>query len=362
MKFTTARRVLVFLSLVAVLAPPATCQITNVYLPDANPATGVICNAIPFSSVFGANPGAWSHLTIVPASQLFAQGVLPGHRLVDIRFAPCGSGTIHMPNAQVIVGHLVSPLPTFSLANGFADQTLVYDSTVSGPLDYACTANTWSSLAVGGGSLAWDGFSDVGIFTTHAGLTITSTTGWQGSFWREASLMRHYVNAYQATIALTSSLSGLKMSLVFADPVSLPALAIHYGQGSAGSAGIPAFAVPELPFFGNPAFGLGLQQAHPASTAVLIVSSASSESQIGVGSDVRLLVDVSSSAASLLITMPVTAAGGAFLPAPVPVFASGLVNFTVYCQWAVLGDPNGQMTLLGVPLALSDGLAITLGI
>ena len=47
--------------------------------------------------------------------------------------------------------------------------------------------------------------SDVGIYTTHAGLTISSTTGWQGSFWREATLMRHYVNAYQATMALTSS-------------------------------------------------------------------------------------------------------------------------------------------------------------
>jgi hypothetical protein len=32
-----------------------------------------------------------------------------------------------------------------------------------------------------------------------------------------------------------------------------------------------------------------------------------------------------------------------------------------FCQWAVLGDPNGAMTVYGLPLAFTNGLRITLG-
>jgi hypothetical protein len=336
--------------------------VTNVYLPDANASSGLICNMIPFSSVFGTTVGAWSHLTIIPAPMLAAQGVLPGQKLVDIQFAPCGTGIVHIPNIQVMVGHLQNPLPTFSLLNGFADQTSVYDSTGSGTLSFQCVANTWSSMGIGGGNLAWDGMSDVGVYTTHSGLSISSSTGWQGSFWRDATMMRHYVNAYQATMALTSSLSGLKVGLVFVDPVSFPATRISYGQGAAGTSGVPILDAQEAPYFGNNAFGLAVLQARPGAVAVLMISTVAVDMQIGVGSDVHLMVDLSPTATSFLIPLPVNGFGTAFFPAPLPNYVPGLAGLTVFCQWAILGDPNGQFTIYNLPLAMTDGLMLSLGV
>jgi hypothetical protein len=360
MKFQNARSVLGGLLLLC--AVPAPAQITTVHLPDSNAGSGAACNMIPFSSVFGTPAGSWTHLTVVPAAMLASQGVQPGHKLVDIRFAPCGSGTVQIPSVQVVVGHLVSPLPTFSLLNGFADQTPVYDSATRGALGFACVANTWCSLGVGGGGFAWDGLSDVGIYTSHAGLTISSTTGWQGSFWRAAALMRHYVNSYQASMALTSSLSALKMALTFADPLAMPATATAYGQGTPGSAGVPIFDAPEAPSFGNFAFGLGVAQAWPGGVAVLMLSSAPADAPIGLASDVRVLVDLSPASASLLVPLPVGPAGTASLSLPLPTFDPGLAGFSVWCQWAVLGDPSGQPTVLNLPLALTAGLGLTLGV
>jgi hypothetical protein len=348
--------------LLVLFASSAPAQVTDVFLPDANAAGGASANMIPFSDVFGANPGAWSHLTVIPASLLAARGVLPGDQLIDLRFAPCGTGTVVMPSVQVVVGHVVAPLPTFALMNGFADFVTIYDSTFSGPLAYPCVANTWSALGIGGGSFAWNGASDVGVYTTHSGLSIVSTTGWQGSFWREASLMRHYANSYQASMALSSILNGLKTGLVFANPAVVPATLTQYGQGSAGSFGVPAFTTPQSPSFGNPGFGVGVTQATPGSTAVLLASSAATEVQVGTGADVRLLVDLSPAAAPFLVVSPVDSFGNAFFGVGVPHYVPGLDGFTVYCQWAVVGDPNAAMTVYGAPLAFTDGLRITLGI
>jgi hypothetical protein len=349
-------------ALVLFAAPELRAQVTSVYLPDANAGAGVAANMIPFSSVFGPVPGAWTHLTIIPASVLASHGVLPGDRLLDIQFAPCGSGTITMPSVQVLAGHLVSPIPTFSLANAFADQSLVYDSSASGPHSFSCVANAWSSLGVGGGNFAWDGVRDVGIYTSHAGLTINSTSGWQGSFWRDSALMRHYVNAYQATMALTSALSGLKIGLVFANPFSAPASLVPYGQPAAGGPGFPSFVATEMPTFGNPWFGVGVVNALPGAIAVLIASSGAADVPIGAGVDVRLAVDLSFAAASFMVAMPVNGFGIAYFPAPVPQYFPGLAGLTVFCQGAIVGDPNAPMTLYGIPLALTSGLAITPGL
>lgn len=360
MKFQKAQ--LAAAAALLLLASSASGQVTNVYLPDSNAAGGAAANMIPFSDVFGTVPGAWSHLTVIPASMLAAQGVLAGDKLVDLRFAPSGTGVITMPNVQVVVGHLLAPLPTFSLLNGFADATVVYDSAASGPLTYPCVANTWCSLKVGGGNLAWDGVSDVGVYTTHSGLSISTTTGWQGSFWRASALMRHYANSYQASMALSSILNGLKIGLVFANPTTVPAMLTQYGQGSAGWNGVPAFIANEFPTFGNQAFGLAVTQALPGAVAVLMVSSAPADVQIGVGADARLLVDLSPSSATLFFPMPVGGFGTAFLGASIPNWGPGLEGFTVYCQWAIVGDQSAAMTVYGLPLALTDGLQITLGV
>jgi hypothetical protein len=365
MKFHKTRRVLSFVvALVAFLSGSAIGQVTDVHLPDGNAGTGLTCNMIPFSSVFGAPVGAWTHLQIIPASMLQAGGVQPGQRLVDIRFAPCGSGTVQMQNVQVFVGHLQAPLPTFSLLDGFVDPTPVYDSAVSGPLAFNCVANTWSSLGIGGGNLAWNGTSDVGIFTTHVGLSISSTTGWQGSFWRDATMMRHYRNAFQATMALTSALSGLKIALTFADPTALPPSMTPYGQATAGSSGTPLFFAPEAPSLGNSAFVLGVVQARPGALGALLISSAPADLAIGVGSDVRLLADLSPAAGYMIVPVAIGGSGSAFFPAPLPHFAPGLAGLAVYCQWAIIGDPNGQPTIYGIriPLAFTGGLAVTLGV
>jgi hypothetical protein len=357
-----SRRILAALLAALVLsAAPASGQVTTVYLPDANAGSGVVCNMIPFSPVFGNPAGAWTQLTIVPASMLASQGVPPGHRLVDVRFAPCGSGLVQINDVQILAGHLVSPLPTFSLADGFSDAVVVHDSGASGPLAFACTANTWSSLGVGGGGFVWNGLADVGIYSTHGGVAISSTTGWQGSFWRESALMRHYVNAYQATSALTSSLNALKTSLVFADPAATPASVTGYGPATPGALGVPHCVVAESPAFGNAAFGVGLWQAWPGATAVLLVSSSTANVAIGLSSDVRLLVDLTPGATPLLFAIAASAGGSAWLPAPIPAWDPALAGFTAHCQWAIVGDPGGQPTVLGVPLAMTAGVSITVG-
>jgi hypothetical protein len=362
MKFPKIRSGARNVALCVAITIAAQAQVTDVHLPDANAGNGLVCNMVPFSSVFGAPAGSWTHLVIVPAASLASQGVLPGDKLVDIRFAPCGDGVITMPDVQIVVGHLVAPLPTFSLINGFADQTLVYDSTTEGALTFPCVANTWSSLRVGGGNLAWNGMDDVGIYTTHQGLTIASETGWQGSFWRDAALMRHYVNSYQGSMALTASMSGLKLGLTFANPATVPAARIQYGQGTAGSFGVPVFDAPEAPSFGSDTFSLGVSQAFPGAVAVLLISSVAVDVPIGVGADVRLLADVSPAATSFLVPMPVNAFGAAGVPAPIPQYSMGLAGLTVYCQWAIIGDPMAPMTILGLPLAMTDGLLVSLGV
>jgi hypothetical protein len=118
----------------------------------------------------------------------------------------------------------------------------------------------------------------------------------------------------------------------------------------------------EFPTFGNPAFGLAVTQALPATVAVLLVSSAPADLQIGVGADVRLLVDFSPSSTSLIFPMPVGGFGTAFFGASIPNWGPGLDGFTVYCQWAIVGDSGAAMTTFGLPLALTDGLQITLGV
>ena len=39
-----------------------------------------------------------------------------------------------------------------------------------------------------------------------------------------------------------------------------------------------------------------------------------------------------------------------------------IAGLRVYCQWVVIGDPNGRPTVVGVPLALTDGVAVTIGV
>ena len=84
--------------------------------------------------------------------------------------------------------------------------------------------------------------------------------------------------------------------------------------------------------------------------------------QIGAYTDVRLLVDLSASATSFMMFMPVSGSGTAFFGAPLPNYVPELVGATVYCQWAIIGDPNAVMTIYGARLALTDGLQLTLGI
>ena len=75
----------------------------------------------------------------------------------------------------------------------------------------------------------------------------------------------------------------------------------------------------------------------------------------------RVLVDLSPAATGILVPIPVSGFGTAFFGAPVPNYAPGLAGLTVYCQWAIVGDPSGQPTIFGLPLAITDGLSIPSG-
>ena len=60
--------------------------------------------------------------------------------------------------------------------------------------------------------------------------------------------------------------------------------------------------------------------------------------------------------------VPVGGFGTASFAVSIPNFGSGLEGFTVYCQWAIVGDSGAGMTTYGLPLALTDGLRIVLGV
>ena len=347
----------------ALLAPLARGQYVDAFVPDADATMGVAANSIPFNPNFGAQPGAFTQMIIVSAAQLTAQGVTPGAQLYDLALAPSGTGTLTMNSFKLRIGHLPTPYPAPQLLSAFNDATTLYDTDASGPYSWTVNGNTWCSFGLGGGGFTWNGTSDVGVYSTHQGLTLTSAQGWPGTFWRGGVATRLYAPGYEAATASVMSASALKVRLSFATGPDAFAYSTTYGQPTAGQFGSPfVFTVGE-PQFDNASFAVIMTNAAPFATAVLAWSAASVNWPIGAsGFDVRMNVDLSGNVSHGFFVTPIDGAGVAGVNAPIGSFDPALAGAHIFAQWFVLGDSGGKPTVYGVPLAASSGLSLRIGL
>lgn len=347
----------------ALLAPLARGQYVDAFVPDGDATTGVAANSIPFNPNFGAQPGAFTQMIIVSAAQLAAQGVTPGAQLYDLALAPSGTGTLTMSTFKLRIGHLPTPYPAPQFLSAFNDSTMLYDTDASGPYSWTVIGNTWCSFGLGGGGFTWDGMSDVGVYSTHQGLTLSSAQGWPGTFWRGGVATRLYAPGYQASTASVMSASALKVRLSFATGPDAFAYSTTYGQSTAGQYGSPfVFSVGE-PQFDNASFAVVMTNAAPFATAVLAWSAASVDWPIGAsGYDVRMNVDLSGGVPYGFFSTPIDGAGVAGVSAPIGSFDPALAGAHIYAQWFVIGDAGGKPTVFGVPLAATSGLSLRIGL
>jgi hypothetical protein len=210
--------------LVAAVAPAQTL----VYVPDnAPPLTAG--NTIPFSSA------AYTYMGQIPAA-LMSQT----HTRVDeISFMPGVTNTFTAPTILIGMGHLPSVLPcpfTFPGPGGvtsgsFLDFTVMYDSSVNGPLSWPLTIDQWSPLglgALGGQKFVWNGVNDVGVYVTFTGAS-------GGGAFRRAPNgpnTRTYASTYQAaTSTACGSLFALYIRLTVATNFPLDASTTGGGVG-----------------------------------------------------------------------------------------------------------------------------------
>jgi hypothetical protein len=346
----------------ALLAAFARGQVVDAFVPDASPAAGTAANSIPFNPSFGALPGSFTQMLVVPAAFLTAAGAVPGAQLFDVALAPAGTGTLTFPQFELRVGHVPTPYPAPQMLGAMTDAATLYDTDASGPFFWSVVGNQWNSFGAGGGGFVWNGVDAVGVYTTHAGLILNSA-GWPGTFWRGGAQTRLYAPGYEAATASVMSASALKVRLSFAVGPDAFAYAATYGQGTAGAAGAPfVFTVGE-PQFGNASFGVILSNAYPGSTAVLAWSAAPAAFPIGAaGAAVRLNVDLSGLVPFGFFESPVDSSGLAGLNLPIAAYDPNMAGAHFYAQWFVVGDPQGQPTIFGVPVAATAGLDLRIGL
>lgn len=346
----------------ALLAAVSRGQVVEAYAPDANAAGGAAANSIPFNPGFGALPGAFTQMLVVPAAFLSAAGATPGAQLFDVALAPAGTGTLTFPQFELRVGHVAAPYPAPQLAGALTDAAVLYDTDASGPFFWSVVGNQWNSFGVGGGGFVWNGVDDVGVYTTHAGLQLNSA-GWPGTFWRGGTQTRLYAPGYEAATASVMSASALKVRLSFAAGPDAFAYAATYGPATSGSVGAPFVFTAGEPQFGNASFGVILANAYPGSLGVLAWSAAPAAFPIGAaGASVRMNVDLTGLVPSGFFLAPVDSSGLAGLNLPIGAFDPNVAGTHFYAQWFVLGDPQGKSTIFGVPVAATAGLDLRIGL
>jgi subtilisin-like proprotein convertase family protein len=179
---------------------------TNVYVDDANPATGTT-NTFPFGQANG-----FTTLHFYTAKQLHAAGVTPFQVLTDLAVAPISTGTYNAPTAQVLIGHVLgTPLPG-AWTTTLDTPAIVHDLTY-GPYTFPYVAAAWTSLpGVAAAGFTWDGQRDVGVFiTTSPGVTGTFTAR------RSSTNFRYAVTTFGATTQTPTSTGyfAMKARLTF---------------------------------------------------------------------------------------------------------------------------------------------------
>ena len=209
-------------ALILVLAVGTVSAQNTIAVPDNNPATGAACNVIPFGSGTSTTWTPQTYVGRIPATFLD-----PANPYFDeIYFAPCGRGTLTATNFQVALGHIPFaqgssmnfPNVTTLALGDFLDLTPVYDSDISGPLNWNVVANTWNALGYGGANggtgFTWNGVNDVGLYLTQNGMNNSP-----GGFYRSSTEPYRWYNfnngpaSYQATASTGGGAAGLKVQI-----------------------------------------------------------------------------------------------------------------------------------------------------
>jgi hypothetical protein len=207
-----------FLSaLILALAAGGLTAQNTISVPDNNPATGAACNVIPFGSGTSTTWSPQTYVGRIPASFLDVANPY----FDEIYFAPCSSGVHTATNIQVALGHMSSAQGTTmnfpnvsTLALGdFLDLTVVYDSNVSGGLNWTVTAHAWTPLGysgTGGTGFTWNGVNDVGLYITQ-----NAMNNLPGGFHRSnTEPYRWYTTGvYQSGASSYSEAAGLKVQI-----------------------------------------------------------------------------------------------------------------------------------------------------
>ena len=224
----------------------------SIFVPGSDPSAGP-CNSLPFGTAIGI----WleqSYVVRIPAASLDPANP----SLLDVAFAPCGSGTWSAPTIQIGVGHLPASLPAnlsfpvIGVTNGsFLDVTWIWDSSLQGPFGFAGTQDTWSPLGLaglGGTGFTWNGLDDIGLHITY--LNSSSSVTWDGRTHTGGGVLpdRWFANgpgAYQSPTSANSDTHGLRVRLSCVPPGSGPLTltATTFGGGAGdlqlGLANIP---------------------------------------------------------------------------------------------------------------------------
>jgi hypothetical protein len=135
---------------------------------------------------------------------------------------------------------------------------------------------------------------------------------------------------------------------------------VPYGQGCAGSAGVPAILANTLPRLGTADFRIGVQNARPGAAATLFVSQQLAAIALPGGCTAwidpvppELLLPAPGAEA----TVPTNPGGSGFLAFSIPLDPA-LAGLSVFAQWAI-ADPLGA---LSGSFALTQGLQILIGL
>ncbi len=326
--------------------------------PDLNPAGSAGSNAIPFSTYFGATPGSWTELTVLPVAELQSKGLSVGASPTSIAFAASGTGTLNFPQIRVTIGHLNASPMISGFAGALAGGSSLINNLTTGSVSWNCVANTWSPLWSGTTPFAWDGVRDVGVLVTVSGTTCATTTGWNGTFRRESVLQRMYASGWNAFSPTNSAINALKSRWTWTVPAT-PGAVLSYGYGVGGSTGTPLIETVGQPLTGNTAFALHVSSAYIGAPAVLAMSNAPTYMDIGVqGLTFPLLVDPTPGTWLGVVPGVVDGSGAVEWNLPIPAWSS-LVGASVALQ-AIVFDPSGVPTAVG-PATATGGMLVTIG-
>jgi hypothetical protein len=319
-----------FLLIVAALTAGLSAQPTVVY--PGGSATAGGGNAVPFASTFQTDI---RYQLAVPASTLPTQPSL----LTAVAFTSASTSTVTIPSLTLSVGHLAPIGFSCNLDANSNDFTVQYQ----GAHTYNYTASTWSPFGVPL-SFPYNGVDGLVLELRMQGIMggTSFSTADAGTVLR---VYNRLAGGHNATTCSHAVSAGIRLELTFSSP-NVPQVN-PYGQGCAGSNGIPTLGSTQLPSLGNPNFTLDIAQGASSSSAFLFAALAPANPPVVVGGcsillDVTSLTQLISIGFSPFGPVPTGAAGTAVFPLPVPPGVQYL-GATLYFQGAVtdLTTTNG---------------------